>query len=149
MNKVSRILLCLPLLLLAACGNEPPCADAGVVKTVKELTIRSFLRIPTWNSSPINLDVTPTMDLQSIVVRNWNADIKAAECSGRFTVDERRLWTMIKESDDPNDKTGAKQDAQHIKIENIGPPIKNLVFYSVKRTADGEWWIEIQDIRHQ
>ena len=66
--KIVQQFCLMPLLLLSACGNDPPCGEASVIKTARNLSAKFVINIGLPSEFPQDIDLSSPIELSSITV---------------------------------------------------------------------------------
>jgi hypothetical protein len=143
----------LSLLVLTGCGNDPPCSDPKVVRTVQDFVAKIILHMRTGivytdNQEllkPEEIDLSPAVSIDAIIVRNWDAAAKAAVCSGRFRYDDSTLTKVAKANigriTDPRLRDAIETPS------NVPQVITGRIGYSASLTSDSRWWVELDPLQ--
>lgn len=142
MKSPARLASLLPILMLAACGNEPPCTDAAVVHTVRTMAASLIVEISVPQKLPEAIDLTRAVPLDAIIVEQWDANLKSAVCSARYKLDHSVLWRDAKAASSRVSDPALKQSLEGLNTDLSGVIVGRLV-YSVRPTSDKNWWITL------
>lgn len=143
--KIVRKFCLMPFLLLGACGNDPPCGEAGVVKTARNLATKFVINISLPVKFPEEIDLSSPIEFSSITVAKWDPTLRSAVCNTRYRLDQTALLREVKLEGQALDNPALKKAIAN--LPDRGMIVNGTIVYTVERTTDGDWWINLMDMR--
>lgn len=109
--------------------------------TVRNLAAKYVINISLPTEFPVEIDLSSPIELSSITVTKWDPTIRSAVCNTRYRLDQTALLREAKAKSQTFDNTALKRAIAN--LPNQGMIVNGTIVYTVQRTTDGDWWINL------